>query len=275
MSKIKIVTDSTGYIKKEFADREDISIVELNYSFDDEICKEGFPGEFQGFFDRLSDTELFPTTSQPSSGEFLSEFERAFREGYEHIIVILLSSKLSGTYNSALLAKNMLEDERITVIDSMQAASNLRFLVEDALDMAKQNRTVDEIVSHIENRKRDMSIYVTVDTLEYLRRGGRLTGLQSALGEVLNIRPIIQMEDGELELLEKVRGKNKAIKSIIAKVPKSVQKIGICHIFNEDESIKLRKDLKSRFDGVEISIDELGPVIGCHLGPKAIGICFY
>lgn len=275
MSRIKIITDSTSYIKKEFADREGISIVELNYTFDGQIEKEGFPGEFQDFFDKLSSTKLFPTTSQPSTGEFLAEFEKAFDEGYDQVIAILLSSKLSGTYNSGILAKDMLEDERITIIDSMQAASNLRFLVEDALEMASVGRTMEEIAMHIEAKKQNMSIYVTVDTLEYLRRGGRLTGLQSTIGEVLKIKPIIQLHDGKLELLEKVRGKNKAIKTIMEKIPEDVQKISICHILNEEEAIKLEQNLKSRFDKVEISIDELGPVVGCHLGPKAIGICFY
>ncbi|HHV39357.1 MAG TPA: DegV family protein [Tepidimicrobium sp.] len=275
MSKIKIVTDSTSYMKKEFAKIEDISVVELNYSFSDETSKEGFPGEFEDFFNRLSNSKLFPTTSQPSSGEFLSEFEKAFNKGYDHIIAILLSSKLSGTYNSALLAKDMLGDDRITVIDSMQAASNLRFLAIDALEMAKSNRPVDEIVSYIENKKHNMWIYVTVETLEYLRRGGRLTGIQSAIGEVLNIKPIIQLKGGKLELLEKVRGKNKAIRNIAEKVSEDVERISICHIFNEKESIRLKEDLESRFPKAEITIDELGPVIGCHLGPKAIGICFY
>src|SRR5699024_9210538 len=107
-----------------------------------------------------------------------------FKEGYDEIIAILLSSKVSGTYNSAVLAKNILEDERITIVDSTQAAGNLRFLVEDALNMAASDKTKGEIVEYLEKKKKDMNVYLTVDTLEYLRRGGRLSGLQSAIGEV-------------------------------------------------------------------------------------------
>lgn len=275
MKKIKIITDTTSYITKEFANNNHLSIVQLNYTFDDIIIKkEGFPGEFNEFFEKLERTKLFPTTSQPSAGDFLVEFEKAFREGYDEIIAILLSSKVSGTYNSGVLAKNMLEDKRITIIDSIQAASNLRFLVEDALNMVKAGNTREEIVECLENKKNNMEVYLTVGTLEYLRRGGRLSGLQSTIGEVLNIKPIIQLKDGELKLLERVRGKNKAINTIIEKVPENVERIGICHILNEEEASKIKKSLESKFPKAIVTIDELGPVVGCHLGPATIGICF-
>jgi len=275
MSNIKIITDTTSYITKEFAEKHNLSIVKLNYTFEGETYKEGFPGEFDEFFHKLASTKLFPTTSQPSTGEFMEEFTKALEEGYESIIVILLSSKLSGTYSNAMLAKKMLGDERISIIDSEQVASNLRFLVEDALNMAKIGKTKEEIVDHIESKKKKMSIYLTVDTLEYLKRGGRLSGVQSAIGDVLNIKPIIMLKDGELKLLEKVRGKSKAINSIVERIPESVEKISICHVLNEEEAQKLKEAIECRFSNADISIDELGPVIGCHVGPKAIGICFY
>lgn len=275
MGKIKIITDSTSYIQKEFVETNPLAVVPLNYTFGGVVEKEGFPGEFHEFYEKLGSTKLFPTTSQPAAGDFLVEFEKAFDEGYDEIIAILLSSKVSGTYNSAVLAKNMLEDKRISIIDSLQAASNLKFLVEDVINMVKAGNTREEIVEYIESKKNRMSIYLTVDTLEYLRRGGRLTGVQSAIGEVLNIKPIIQLKEGELKLLEKVRGKNKAINAMMEKVPAEVERIGICHILNDKEAIKLKSSLEEKFPQVRISIEELGPVIGCHLGPKAIGICFY
>ncbi|WP_025641290.1 DegV family protein [Schnuerera ultunensis] len=275
MGKIKIITDTTSYITEEFAKKMDLSVVSLNYIFDGVTEREGFPGEFNDFYEKLMGTKLFPTTSQPSTADFLTEYKKAFDDGYDEIIAILLSSKLSGTYNSAVLAKNILEDERITIIDSLQAASNLRFLVEDALNMASKGKTKEEIVEYLEGKKNDMFVYLTVDTLEYLRRGGRLSGVQSAIGEILNIKPIIQLKDGELKLLEKIRGKNKAIKAISKRIPDNVEKISICHILNEGEALRLKEDLELRFPMAKVSIDVLGPVIGCHLGPKAMGICFY
>lgn len=275
MSKIKIITDSTSYLSKKYAKKENITIVPLNYVFGEETGKEKSPGEFDDFFEKLKTTKLFPTTSQPSAGEFLDFFNDAFEEGYDEVIAILLSSKLSGTYNSAVLAKNILENKKITIIDSQNAASNLRFLVEDAVEMVKEGKSSEEIESHINSKKMEMYVYLTTETLEYLSRGGRLSALQSTVGNLLNIKPIIELKNGELTLLEKLRGKNKAISSIIDKVPTNVKRIGICHILNVEEAQKFKNILEEKFPEAEVSIDELGPVIGSHLGPKGIGICFY
>jgi DegV family protein with EDD domain len=274
MRKIKIITDSTSCVTKKYVNEKNVSVVPLSYTFDGITVKEGFPGEFDEFFKKLSGKDLFPTTSQPAVGDFILEFEKAFSEGYEEIIAILLSSKLSGTHNSGVLAKNMLGDERITIIDSLQAASNLRFLVEDAINMVEEGKTREEIIKYIEDKKHKMFIYLTVDTLEYLKRGGRLNSLQTTIGSMLNIKPIIQLKDGELKLLEQVRGKNKAINGIVNKIPVSIDRISICYTFNYEEAIKLRDNLKERFPNVILSTDELGPAIGCHLGPKGIGVCF-
>src|SRR5690554_6099103 len=137
MTKIKIITDSTAYLAKEYAEQEKVTVVPLNYILGDEIGKEPFPGHFRDFFEKLKTTKLFPSTSQPSAGDFFEAFNQAFEEGYESIVAILLSSKLSGTYNSAVLAKNMLDNKRITIIDSLNAAANLKFLVEEAVNMTK------------------------------------------------------------------------------------------------------------------------------------------
>lgn len=270
MSKIKIITDSTSYITKEYAEKNNISIIPLNYTFDGITEKEGFPGEFDEFFNKLSSTELFPTTSQPSTGDILSEFEKAFSEDYDEIIAVFISSKLSGTYSNALLAKNMLEDKKIAIVDSTQTASNLRFLVEDAVEMVKEGRDSQYIVSYIENKKNNMYVYFTVDTLEYLRRGGRLSKFQSTVGSALDIKPII-----ELKLLENTRRKARAINKIINKIPEDVKAISVCHVLCEEEAFKLKSQIETIHPSVKITIDVIGPVIGCHLGIGGIGVCFY
>lgn len=274
MNKIKIITDSTSYVSKDYVEKENLDVVPLSYVFDGSSYAEGFMGEFNEFFEKLGSTKLFPTTSQPSTGDFFNAFTKALQDNDE-IIVIVLSSKISGTYNSAILAKNMLENKKITIIDSETSASNLRFLVEDAVEMAKAGKSSEEIVSFIERKKKTMHIFITTGTLEYLSRGGRLSSVQATLGNLLSIRPIIQMIDGELKLIEKVRGDNKALSTLIAKVPKTVQKIGICHILNMSEAKKVKEMLEEKFPKALITIDELGPVIGSHLGPKTLGLCFY
>ena len=275
MPKIKVITDSTGYITREYAEKENIAIVPLNYVFGEETGKEPFPGEFDEFYNKLSTTKLFPSTSQPAAGEFLDAFNKAFEEGYDEIIAIVLSSKLSGTYNSAVLAKNMLENKMITIVDSQMAASNLRFLVEDAVKMAKEEKTSREIENHLNYKKMKMHVYLTTETLEYLSRGGRLSAVQATVGNLLNIKPIIELNNGELKLLEKLRGKNKALSAIIDKVPSNVEKIGVCHVLDVEDARKLKNKLEEMFPNAVITIDVLGPVVGAHLGPKGIGICFY
>lgn len=273
MTKIKIIADSTAYLTKEYIKQENISVVPLNYVFGDESGKEPFPGDFEDFYNKLESTKLFPSTSQPSAGDFVDAFKSAFEEGYDEVIAIVLSSKISGTYNSGILAKNMLEDKKITIIDSLNVASNMRFLVEDAVEMAKEGSSSEEIELHLNNKKKNMSIYLTTETLEYLSRGGRISSIQSKIGNLLNIKPILELKDGELVLLEKLRGKNKVLKAMIDKIPEDALQIGICHILNIKGAEKLKESLNKKFPDIEIQIDELGPVIGTHLGPRGIGIC--
>lgn len=273
MSKIKIITDSTSYINKEYSEENDITVVQLNYTFDHETKIEGYPGEFNEFFHKLSKSKTFPTTSQPAVGSFVKAYEKSLID-YDEILVLPFSSKLSGTFNSACMAKKMVDKNRIRVIDTKQAVGNLKFLIEDAVMMIKKGKKMEEIVQNINAQKEKMEIYLTVDTLEYLRRGGRLSGIQSAIGTVLNIKPIIELKNGQLQLLENVRGKKKALNKILDKVPAHAKRISISHIFNYEDAQEFKKILEEKCANAVVTIDEIGPVIGGHLGPRGIGVCF-
>lgn len=272
--RIKIITDSTCYISKEDAEKNDITVVPLKYIFDDVTYEEGYAGEFDEYFIKLRDTELFPTTSQPSTGELLIAFEEALKE-YDKVIGIFLSSKLSGTYNNAVLVKEMLENENIAIIDSNASVASLRFMVEDASNMAKNGVEFEEIVKHIEKKKEEIQVYLTTESLEYLSRGGRLSTLEYKVGNVLKIKPIVELREGQLNLIDKVRGRKKAINKIIGFVDDNVKDIRICHILNHEEALVLKDKLEKEFPNSKVSIEEIGPVIGSHLGPETIGICFY
>lgn len=147
--------------------------------------------------------------------------------------------------------------------------------MEDAIEMAKAGKSSEEIRDFINQKKKNTHIYLTTGSLEYLSRGGRLSGVQATLGNLLSIKPIIELQDGELKLIEKVRGTNKALATIISKIPEDVQKIGICHILNLEEAQKIRAQILKKFPNIQVTIDELGPVIGAHLGPKTLGVCMY
>jgi len=273
MSKIQIITDSTAYFTKEEAEKRNIDVVPLSVNFEGEVITEGFPGEFEYFFEKLKTSSEFPTTSQPSTDAFIKVFERALSNDKE-IITIVISSKLSGTYDNACMAASMLSSDKITIIDSETSVSNLRFLVEIAWELAQEGKSRQEIVEVIMKEKEKAGIRLTVDNLEYLKRGGRLTGTQAFVGTMLNIKPIISLMEGKLIPVEKVRGKKKAIKSMMDSIPDNVKKISVCHVLNIEEAEEIKKILQEKYPHASVSVDELGPVVGSHLGPKAIGICY-
>lgn len=273
MSKIQIITDSTAYFTKEEAEKRNIDVVPLSVNFEGEVITEGFPGEFEQFFEKLKTSQEFPTTSQPSTDAFIKFFERALSDGKE-VIAIVISSKLSGTYDNACMAASMLSTDKITIIDSETSVSNFRFLVEIAWELAQEGKSRQEIVEIIMREKEKAGIRLTVDNLEYLKRGGRLTGAQAFVGTMLNIKPIISLMEGKLIPVEKVREKKKAIKSMMDSIPDNVKKISVCHVLDMEEAEELKEILQEKYPNASISVDELGPVVGSHLGPKAIGICY-
>lgn len=272
MANVKIVTDSTAYFTKEYAEQNDIRIVPLSVTFSGTTSDEGFPGEFEDFYHKLTTSKDFPTTSQPSIAAFTSAFEEILADDKE-IVTIVISEKLSGTYNSASAAASMMAPDKISVVDSETSVANLQFLVKLANNMARDGSSREEIVAAIEREKKQMSVILTADTLEYLRRGGRLSGAQAMIGSLLNIKPIIGLVDGRLEAVGKARGKSKALETLIDSVPENTSHITICHILNLEEALWAKDKLQERFPDIEVDINEIGPVIGSHLGPKAIGIC--
>lgn len=273
MANIKIVTDSTAYMTKEFAAENNIDIIPLMVDFEGTTNTEGFPGEFEDFFNRLKKSESFPKTSQPSAGAFAEVFKRVV-EGGEEVIAIVISSKLSGTYNSASVAAGMVAPNKISVIDSETTVSNLRMLVEKAQKLALSGSSREEIVKIINEDKKKAGVNLTVDTLEYLKKGGRLSAGAALIGSILNIKPIIALIEGELVPVGKARGKSKAVEMMISNIPDNVKSISICQIFNMEEALEIKEILNKKYPHVDITIDVIGSVIGAHLGPKAVGICF-
>lgn len=270
---IQIVTDSTAYFTKEEIEEYDIKIVPLQINFQGRDSFEGFPGEFDSFFHTLEKSKDFPTTSQPSAGAFAKVFQEAIEEDKE-VLAVLISSKLSGTYNSAVLGANMVDSQKITVVDSLTAVGNLRHLVIEAQKMALEGKSRLEILNYIEDQKTRMGIYLTVETLDYLKKGGRLSSTQALMGSILNVKPILQLKDGVIEPVTKVRGKKKAMKAIIESVPEDAKNVYIPHILNEEDANEIKKILQEKLPHAKVELTVLGPVIGAHLGIKAIGVCF-
>ncbi len=272
MAKIQIVTDSTAYFTKEYANENNIRVVPLSVAFSGETNDEGFPGEFETFYDKLANSKDFPTTSQPSISAFAEVYEEILAQGNE-IITIVISEKLSGTHNSASAAANMTAPDKISVIDSETTVANLKLLVEIARTMAENGSSRENIVATIEREKKKMQLNLTAATLEYLKRGGRLSSAQAAIGGFLNVKPILGLRDGKLEAVAKVRGKKKSLDYMVDHVPENATHISIMHIMNTEGARRIQQKLEERFPQIEVNLEEIGPVIGTHLGPGGIGIC--
>lgn len=274
MAKIKIITDSTAYITKETAKDYDIGIVQLNYEMDGVSYKEGFPGTYRDYFEKLKNSNSFPKTSQPSAGDMIKIYEDILKE-YDEIIVLILSSKLSGSFNSASLAANMLETDRITVIDSLSTVANLKDMVLLAADLAKNGADRNVIKEEILKYRENVGISFTVETLDYLQKGGRLSATKAKLGNVLKLKPVLKMEDGELVLAKTVRGTKRALNYMINLIPKESKKVSVVYVVENEDVEKYAQMVREHCPNAEVDIAEIGPIIGSHIGPNAFGFCYY
>ena len=277
---IKIVTDSTAYLPDEMIREHDIHVVPLYVHFGTEAFKEGVELSNKEFYTRLKEAPELPTTSQPSAGEFHSVFEPLVAAGHE-VIVLTISSKISGTWNSAMAAKEMLPDAPISVVDSLSTSVGLHLMVDAAIQAAAAGATREEIVEQIEQTKEKMQIFFVVDTLEYLAKGGRIGNGKAFLGTLLKVKPILVLQEGAIEPLEQVRSKRKATARMLALVEEhvgsngSTSKVAITNALVPEEAEALSRELVGRLGCEHPLIGALGPVIGTHTGPGCVGIATY
>ncbi len=277
---IKIVTDSTAYLPAETVAEHDIRVVPLNVHFGTEAFKEGVHLSNEEFYRRLKEAPELPTTSQPSAGEFLEVYEPLVKAGHE-VLTLTISSKLSGTWNSAMAAKEMMPDAPITVIDSLSTSVGLHLMIDAALKAAAAGATVQEIVDQIEPIRHKMRIFLLVDTLEYLAKGGRIGNGKAFLGTLLNVKPILVLQEGALEPLEQVRSKRKAKARMVEIVEEYVDaqgseaRLAVTNALLRDEAELLGQELVGCLGCAQPLVADLGPVIGTHTGPGCLGIAAY
>ncbi len=277
---IKIVTDSTAYLPEATVRQHDIRVVPLYVHFGNEAFREGVDISDEEFYARLKASPELPTTSQPSAGEFHEVFKELADAGQE-ILTVTISSKLSGTWNSAMAAKEMLPDADISVIDSLSTSVGLELMVRAAVEAAAAGNSLQEITGQIEVIREKMWLLFVVDTLEYLAKGGRIGNARALLGTVLKVKPILSLQDGAIEPMEQVRSKRKAVARMIELVEDhladscSEAKVGVMNALVEGEAEELGQDLATRWTCAIPSVSSLGPVIGTHTGPGAIGVAAY
>lgn len=276
---IRIITDSASDITKEEASKLGVEMISMEVNIDNKIYLDGDNLSKKEFYNQLEQLKDLPKTSQINPYRFAEVFDKITKDG-DQAIVILVSSKLSGTYqNAQLLAADY---DNIYVIDSLNASIGEKLLILYALQLIKENKSFDEIITILEKAKHDIVFIARLDTLKYLRKGGRISALVAFAGEALHIKPIIGIVDGGVKML----GKGKGIKNSNKIVTKIVtdsggidehKPYGVVYSGNDDQIIKdyieENKNILKTSDNIPIY--QLGCTIGTHIGPNGIGVAFF
>lgn len=279
---IKIVTDSTSYIPKEFIEKYDITVVSLGIVMEGKGQKE-VEIDNDEFYEKLGKLDSIPTSSQPTIEDLFNAFDNIMAEGND-AVGIFISSNFSGTYSTCnQVIRSMLEEKyplrKLEVIDSQSNCMQMGYAVLAAAEAAKAGKSMDEVVAASEEIKKKSRFLFIPDTLEYLKKGGRIGGAAALFGGLLQIRPILTVENGTTEVFGKVRTKHKAIDKMLEKAAVDFQEKGygeliVHHINCEEEGKALAAKVKEVLN-IDAKIQCIGPVIGCHVGPKAVGIAYY
>lgn len=275
---ITILTDTMCDVPQEYVERCNIRVLPLLVNFGEESFRDGIDITADEFFKRLEASEELPKTSQINP----PQFESVFREEIGNnntVIGILGSSKLSGTYNSAIIAKNMVDNDNIHIIDSEAVTLGAGLLVIKASRLAKEGRTAEEIVNEIEEAKKRLKQFFIIGNLKYLYKGGRISLSASVIGSILNIKPIITTVDGKLEMLEKTRGIKKAISMMMDMIKDNGwtlddKVIGINHTLCPEHMDYIEELIHIQYKPREIIRGEVGSVVGTHAGPGCVALHF-
>lgn len=278
---IKIVTDSTSYISDEYIKKYDIKLVSLNVIINGVSSRE-IDIENEVFYEEIKNSKEIPKSSQPIPNEMLNTFKEIVKDG-DSIVGIFLSSKMSGTYSNANMIKDMIledyPDADIHILDSKTNCMQMGFAVIEAARTASEGKSINEVINaanHVINNSRFL---FTPETLEYLKKGGRIGGAAALFGNVLQIKPILTVVNGETSVFKKVRTRKKAIEEIVKTVLEEIEAKGlgdivVHHINCQEDGLKLAKALENKL-GKKVEIQSIGPVIGVHVGPGSIGIAYY
>lgn len=280
MSKIAIVTDSTSYIPSELVTKHNITVAPQVLIWDDKTYRDGVDIQSAEFFARLKTAKTMATTSQVSVADMQSIFQGLVDKGFD-VLGVFISAKLSGTIHSAVQAKELLGSvgEKVTVFDSQSTAMAMGFQVLSVARAAESGANLTDCLALAEKARDNTGVFFAVDTLEFLHRGGRIGGAQRFLGTLLNMKPILAVQDGKVEGLERIRTKTKAHERVLELIAenskgKSPVRIATLHAnAPEDAKILLAKAEKA-LNPVESIFAEVSPVVANHAGPGTVGLAY-
>jgi len=278
MKKIAWVTDSTACLDEELSNHSDVFTVPMTIVLDEKEYKDGIDLTAEELYAKLKHLHVPPKTSQPSVGEFVSLFEKL--EGqYDHVFSVLVSAKLSGTVSSSVQAANMVNIP-VTTVDSKILSYPLSRMIKKGMEWIEAGNSVEEVEQKLSELANTNETFVLIGSLEQLHRSGRMNGLSFFLGSMLNIKPIISIEDGVLQAKEKIRSESKGMEKIISYLQASIEAYDIKEAYilyglHDTEAIKWHDELCRRFPDVTFGIYPLGATIGVHAGENTIGISWF
>ena len=272
---VRVVTDSACDLPDDLIERDGIEVVPLTIRFGKEELVDRKELSTDEFWRRLADSDVLPETSAPSAGAFEAAFRRQIADGATGIICINLSSKLSATMQSAQVAAQAVQpDCPVVVVDSLMVSMGLGSLCLTAARRAADGDSLESVVANVTDRRNRSKLYGTLDTLEFLKKGGRVGNARALLGSMLAIKPVLEVRDGEVEEAGKVRTRSKALRLLVDRVKEGpFENLAVLHgnAPDLDELLDLLEPLTPRD---EIVIGQIGPVIGTHAGPRVIGVTF-
>jgi DegV family protein with EDD domain len=276
---VKIVGVTSTGISAEAAQQLDLTIVPLRVNFGTETLRDSVDISPAAFLDRLVTSKQFPTTSQPPAGDFLNVFQELRAAGHD-VLCVLLSNKLSGTVMSANAAKEQLHDEHVHVFDTLNVSVGEAIMVTEAARMAQAGKSVPEIVQRLELMRDKVHLYFVVDTLEYLAKGGRVSNAQAFIGTVLQMKPILKVENGLVEGAERIRTTSKAharLRHIVAEGirGKSNVQVAVMYTTIQEKAQKLAQEMSAAYHLPQVPIYTISPAVSAHTGPRALGVAFY
>ncbi len=273
---VAVVTDTTSYLPSELVERHGIGVVDLYIVFEGERTeRESSIVDYPAFFEELRGAETLPTTSQPSVGDFMAAYEPLLADGGE-VVSIHISAGLSGTSDSARQAAQSLEGgERVRVIDSTTAAGGLGILVLTAARAAEQGATADEIETTVADARADLKMWFALDTLEFLKRGGRIGAASAWIGSTFKVKPILTVES-EMTPVERVRTSKRMFERMVdyARQRHESGKDAwvVQHIAAPDQAAELESRCREIFGSDPLFVSEIGPVLSAHTGPGLLGV---
>jgi DegV family protein with EDD domain len=276
MSPVAVVSDTTAYVPRELADQNEIALVSLYVNFGGERTeREADIADYARFFDELRSAEQLPTTSQPAVGDFIAVYEPLLEQGRD-VFSVHISGGLSGTVEAARQAAQALEDKgRVHVFDSETGAGGIGILALTAARAAQRGESLDQVVERVQRAREVLKIWFAIDTLEYLRRGGRIGAASAWIGSTLKIKPILTVER-EMTPVERVRTSKRAFERMVdyaqQRKDDGADAWVVQHIQSPGQAEKLADRCREIFGNEPLWISEIGPVLGVHTGPGLLGV---